>query len=61
MKILRLLLLLAAFLGGTATPVFNLHGFGPAIAYGQGNNDQGQDNDDQGEDNDDQGEDNDDQ
>jgi len=44
MKILRLLILLAA-LGGPAMPVVNLHGVGPATAYAQ---DQG--NDDQGED-----------
>jgi hypothetical protein len=40
-KILRLLILLAA-LGGPAMPVVNMHGIGPATAYA--------DNDDQGED-----------
>jgi hypothetical protein len=52
MKILRLLILLAA-LGGPATPVITSHGvgFGPTAAYAQDDND-----DDQGEDNDDQGE-----
>jgi hypothetical protein len=41
MKILRLLILLAA-LGGPAVPVVNMDGTGPATAYS--------DNDDQGED-----------
>ena len=54
MKRLLLLLLLALFVGGTATPVFNFLGFGPATAYGQDDDDQGEDDDDQGEDNDDQ-------
>jgi len=54
MKILRLLILLAA-LGGPAMPVVNLHGVGPATAYAQdqGNDNQGDDDDDdndQGED-----------
>jgi hypothetical protein len=48
MKVLRLLILLAA-LGGPAMPVVNMHGIGPATAYAD-NNDQGDDNDDQGED-----------
>jgi hypothetical protein len=48
MKILRLLILLAA-LGGPAIPVVNMRGIGPATAYAD-NNDQGDDNDDQGED-----------
>ena len=54
MKRLLLLLLLAAFVGGTATPVFNFLGLGAATAYGQDDDDQGEDDDDQGEDNDDQ-------
>ena len=49
MKILRLLILLAA-LGGPAMPVVNMHGIGPATAYAQDDDDQGDDNDDQGED-----------
>jgi hypothetical protein len=48
MKVLRLLILLAA-LGGPAMPVVNMHGIGPATAYAD-NNDRGDDNDDQGED-----------
>ena len=52
MRILRLLILLAA-LGGPAMPVVNMHGIGPATVYAQdqGNDNQGDDNDDdQGED-----------
>jgi len=48
MRILRLLILLAA-LGGPAMPVVNMHGIGPATAYAQDDDDQGEDNDDQGE------------
>jgi len=52
MKQLLFLLLLAAFLGGTAAaPILTVLGFGPATAYAQ--TDQG-DEDDQGEDNDEQ-------
>jgi len=49
MKILRLLILLAA-LGGPAMPVVNMHGIGPTTACAQDDDDQGDDNDDQGED-----------
>ena len=54
MKILRLLILLAA-LGGPAMPVVNMHGIGPATVYAgdQGNDNQGDDDDgddDQGDD-----------
>ena len=51
MQKLLLILLLAAFVGGTAAPfVSSVLGFGPAIAYAGNNDDQGDDNDDQGED-----------
>jgi hypothetical protein len=51
MRILRLLILLAA-LGGPAMPVVNMHGIGPATVYAQNDDDQGQDggDDDQGQD-----------
>ena len=46
MKLLRLLIVLAAF-GGPAMPVVNMHGLGPGTVYADDN--QG-DDDDQGED-----------
>jgi hypothetical protein len=52
MRILRLLILLAA-LGGPAMPVVNMHGIGPATVYAQNDDQQGNDDDgddDQGED-----------
>jgi len=48
-KQLLFLLLLAAFMGATATPMLTVLGFGPATAHAQDDND-----DDQGDDNDNQ-------
>lgn len=46
-KQLLFLLLLAAFMGATATPILTVLGFGPATAYAQDDDDQGENNDDQ--------------
>jgi hypothetical protein len=52
----KLLLILLLFLGTFYTPLFASvqHGFGPASAYAQDDDDQGEDDDDQGEDEDEQ-------
>ena len=49
MRKLVLLLLVATFIVGTATPILQsfLPVFGPGVAYAQDDDDQGDDNDDQ--------------